>query len=222
LEKADAVEATPLIQRMLTTLLSIIPDKGRPGSDARRAIGDLMASTYVSLYDGTLGPALVNCLDLVRLSGVALPMMGLVRLQLEAEAPFTLGATMVRDYALNMVLAEQALIITNMTFNSRQDVDELIMMVQMAFTGPEESTADNMDSETYRGLIELRASLINHLVTVGLPLPEMLVYEFAVPMPSLLISQRLYADTSRYEEIRNENKVVHPLFCPIVGQALSA
>jgi hypothetical protein len=222
LDKPDALEATPIVERMLKTLLSIIPDKGRPGADARRAIGDLLATAYLALYDGSLGPGLVNCLELVRTSGADLASMDLVRTDLVGETPQTLGATMVRNYALNMVLAEEGLIIQRMSFTSRQDVDLLISLMQAAFADPLETTADTMDAMTYRSLINLRAAIVNHLVAIGLPLPDMLLYQFNTPLPSLVISQRLYTDASRYDEIRNENKIVHPLFCPTIGQALSA
>jgi prophage DNA circulation protein len=47
-------------------------------------------------------------------------------------------------------------------------------------------------------------------------------YQFAVPLPSLVIAHRLYQDASRADQIRAENKVVHPAFCPPLGVALSA
>jgi prophage DNA circulation protein len=54
------------------------------------------------------------------------------------------------------------------------------------------------------------------------PLPRLLPYQFARVMPTLVLAQRLYADASRADEIRAENHVVHPLFCPLTGFALSA
>jgi prophage DNA circulation protein len=36
-----------------------------------------------------------------------------------------------------------------------------------------------------------------------------------------VLAYRLYADASRADEIRAENKVVHPAFCPPTGIALS-
>jgi prophage DNA circulation protein len=41
-------------------------------------------------------------------------------------------------------------------------------------------------------------------------------------MPTLVMAYRLYADASRGDELRAENKVVHPAFSPAAGLALSA
>jgi prophage DNA circulation protein len=41
-------------------------------------------------------------------------------------------------------------------------------------------------------------------------------------MPSVALAHRLYADASRADELRNENKIVHPAFCLRDGRALSA
>jgi prophage DNA circulation protein len=36
------------------------------------------------------------------------------------------------------------------------------------------------------------------------------------------MAYRLYTDASRADDVRDENKVVHPAFCPMTGLALSA
>ena len=50
----------------------------------------------------------------------------------------------------------------------------------------------------------------------------MIGYQFAEVLPTLVISYRLYGDASRADEVRDENEIVHPAFCPTIGQALSA
>jgi len=50
----------------------------------------------------------------------------------------------------------------------------------------------------------------------------MLQFVFASPMPTLVMSNRLYYDASRADQLRDENKIVHPAFCPPQGQALSS
>jgi prophage DNA circulation protein len=120
-----------------------------------------------------------------------------------------------------LVLAQEGKIISTMTFSSRQDVDDLINAIQIPFNKAEEIAADTMDSADYIAIVELRAAIVNHLIATARPLPDMLTYQFASSLPSLVISHRLYGDASRYDQIRNENKVVHPAFCPAIGQALS-
>jgi len=38
----------------------------------------------------------------------------------------------------------------------------------------------------------------------------------------LTIAYKLYSDASRADEVRAENKIVHPAFCPLVGYGLSS
>jgi prophage DNA circulation protein len=148
--------------------------------------------------------------------------METVRLALVAENPQSLGATMIRDRSIHLAFAQEGKIISTMVFTSRQDVDALIQAIQIPFNESEEVTADTMSGADYIALIELRAAIVDYLVSTARPLPSMLTYQFAQSLPSLIISQRLYGDASRYDEIRQENKVVHPAFCPLIGQALSA
>jgi prophage DNA circulation protein len=64
--------------------------------------------------------------------------------------------------------------------------------------------------------------MTNHLVQTALPLPRMLQYQFAQILPSLVMAYKLYDDASRADEVRDENKIVHPAFCPLAGEALSS
>jgi prophage DNA circulation protein len=50
----------------------------------------------------------------------------------------------------------------------------------------------------------------------------MVAYAFPDRRPVLAIAQALYGDAGRADELRAENKVVHPLFMPAAGRALSA
>ena len=73
----------------------------------------------------------------------------------------------------------------------------------------------------YRALISLHASVTYHLYETARPLPQMLNFEFTQTRPTLVQSYRLYATASRADELRRENKVVHPAFSPRVGRALA-
>jgi hypothetical protein len=222
MERPDAKEATGVVQRTLDNLLKIIPNKGVDGAIARARIGDVRAQAYLLLRNDALGPPLDECFDLVRQNGATWPQMEGVRAQLMLEAPQTLGATLTRDYSIQLALAQQGKIIAATTFTSRQDVDQLIAQIQLPFQDAEEIAADTMDDPmTYRELVRLHAAIVNHLVQTALPLPLMLTYQFASTLPSIIISHKLYADASRYDEIRKQNKIVHPAFCPLIGQALA-
>jgi hypothetical protein len=222
MEKPDAIEAEGIVQRLLANLLGCITDKAQAGIQAKMVIGWVAANARMLLYYDQMGLPLDTCFDAVRQAGCDLPHMDEIRVLLDVETPTTLGATMIRDRSIMFALCQQGKIISNMTFVSRQDVDDLINAIQIPFNAAEEVAADTMDQMDYQGIIELRAAIVNYLVSTSRPLPSMLTYQFAKPLPSLVISHRLYGDASRYDEIRAENKIVHPAFCPVVGQALSA
>jgi prophage DNA circulation protein len=221
MDKPDAIEAEGIIQRTLANLSIGISGTDQAAIQAKVVIGWTLANALSLLYYDQMGPPLDMCFDLVRQTGATLPQMEEVRVLLDAERPVSLGATMVRDRSIHLALAQEGKIISNMTFKSRQDVDDLINQIQIPFNSAEEVAADTMDPMDYQAIIGLRAAIVNYLVATGRPLPYMLSYQFAKPLPSLVISQRLYGDASRYDEIRAENKVVHPAFCPPIGQALS-
>jgi prophage DNA circulation protein len=220
--KPDATEAIPLLQRLAQRLARCIAPAGVNGAQARTALGDLVAYAPSYLATDTLGVPLSNCFDQVRQAGATQPQMADVLTQTAAEAPVTLGAVLVRDCSIYLCLATQAQIITAMTFVSRQDVSALRTLLRAPFDAAEEQAADAMDQASYAALIALDAAATNFLVSSARPLPMMINYQFAVPLPSLVIAHRLYQDASRADQIRAENKVVHPAFCPPLGVALSA
>ena len=90
-----------------------------------------------------------------------------------------------------------------------------------AFDDAEEVAADEMALVVYRTTISLHAAVTFHLYATAQPLPQMLAFQFAAIRPTLIQSYRLYADASRADELRQENKVVHPAFAPRAGRALS-
>ena len=221
MDKPDALEGEGIVQRLLVNLLGCITDKGSLGINAKATIGWTSANCLMLIYYGFIGGPLDSCFDQVRQAGATLPKMEEVRIMLSVEAPTTLGGTIIRDRAIQLCMAQQGKIISSMVFTSRQDVDALIYAIQGPFNDAEETAADTMSGADYIAIVELKAAIVNHLVSTARPLPSMLTYQFAAALPSLVISYKLYGDASRYDEIRNENKVVHPAFCPTIGQALS-
>jgi hypothetical protein len=222
MEKSDAIESEGIVQRTLINLAGGIRDKGDNGVQAKVMIGWVAANALSLLFYDQMGTPLDACFEIVRQAGATLPDMERVRILVSTEQPKTLGGTLVRDSSINFALAQEGKIIAGMSFTSRQDVDAILQSIRAPFDSAEETVADTMDPMDYQALIELRAAIVNHLVSSSRPLPSMLTYQFASPLPSLVISQRLYGDGSRYDEIRAENKVVHPAFCQPVGKALSS
>ena len=221
MDRIDATEAAGVVDRMMAGLLKTVPPRGRAGSDARTAINDVRANAFFLLMNNEIGQPIADAFNAAFLAGCTLPSMIDVRTQIELEAPQTLGATLVRDTGVNFCLAIEGKIIAGMTFVSRQDVETLKANIAPSFADAEEIAADAMDSVTYRTLVALHAAINNHLVKTAMPLPMMLDYYFYEPLPTLVMAYRLYGDASRADEIRNENNVVHPAFCPPIGKALA-
>jgi prophage DNA circulation protein len=210
------------VNATLDALLNWTPTHGRLGSDLRTAVGDTRA--YVSnllWYDMIEGP-LMNCFNLAYVNGINVYQMESVRRAVAAQAAVSVGAIMTRDTLIELAFAIQGYIISDMTFTSRDDVDQLKSMVNSAFEDTEEELADAMDSMTWRAVVKLHAAISQHLVETARPLPRMLNFSFNMTMPSVVLAHRLYADASRADELRAENKIVHPAFCPRQGRALSS
>jgi len=221
MKRSDANEAQPILDRMLAQLLSFIPAKGRTGADARTAIGDARDNGYKLLIDDALGPPLDDCFVQARLAGISWQQLEIVREGVAQETPISLGAVLVQNAGIRLCLATMAYVISAMTFISRQQVDELKAQIFQPFQDAEEIAADEMDQMTFQALITLHGAIVNRLVQTALPLPRMMRYQFFSPLPSLVMAYKLYDDAGRADEVRAENKVVHPAFCPMLGEALS-
>ncbi len=219
--KYDAQEAAPIVEVTLNELLSWTATRGRQGADLRSAVGDVIARATVLLQADAIAQPLVNCFDLARKAGISLDHIEHVRQVAAAQSAVSVGAIMTRDTMVELALATTAIIIATTTFVSRDDVDRIKTSVNAAFEDIEEQIADQMDAMTWRAIVKVRAAIVMHLYETARPLPRMLNFRFNFPMPTLVMAHKLYADASRADELRNENKVVHPGFARPFGRALS-
>jgi prophage DNA circulation protein len=226
--KYEAEEATPIMRRALNTLLGALPPP--PASDPdlsitranfRNACGSLIANAQRLIQNDEAGPPLDNCFDLAVQSRIQLTGLRSVRDQVYSEIAVSIGARLIKNSLIEMTLAHAARVLVDMTFTSRDQVDYIKKLVQAAFAPAEETAADEMDQMTYRALIELHAAVIFFLTETARPLPRMLAWQFSLVMPTLMLAQRLYYDAGRADELREENRVVHPAFSPRIGRALS-
>jgi prophage DNA circulation protein len=219
--KQDARESTPIVQRLAKNLSKVLPPSGDASVNGRIVSGEIQAGAYQLLITDTLGPPLTNLFDLVRQSGATFNQMEIVRAEVQSETPHSLGAVLTVNNATYLCLATEGQIVADMIFVSRTDVEAVQLAVNAAFSNPEEIAADDQDSRMFQALFALHAAITNHLVVTARPLPRLVEYQFAKVMSTLVLSHRLYGDASRADEIRSENKIVHPLFCPLQGVALS-
>lgn len=195
--------------------------KGRSGSDLRRACGDLKANAENYIVDNVIAEKISNCFELARTTGATLDEFDRIRQTILAEAVVSLVATLIKQGCIRFSLQQMSMVIVDTKFTSRQDVDEVRNEVNVAFDQAEESAADEMALEVYRALVSLHAAVTFHLYETARPLPQMLRYQFAAPRPTLILSHRLYDTAARADELREENKVVHPAFAPREGRALA-
>ena len=219
MQKTDANEATPIMQRSIRLLLSVVKN---PVAEFRAACGQMIANAQALIISDQAGPPLQQCFDLAWQNGVTQAQLAAVRNQTLGEKPISVGATMIRDSVIHMCVATEGRVIADMVFVSRQDVDILRDSLNTAFATIEENIADSMDAMTFRALVELHAAITNHLVKTARPLPRIVAFAFAQSMSTLVTAMRLYADAGRADELRAENKTVHPAFMLPTGIGLSS
>jgi hypothetical protein len=222
MKRSDANEAAPIVDRMLALLVSFLPATGRAGIGARTVISDTRVNAFKLLIDDAMGPPLDNCFDQARLAGITWQQLETVREHIAAETPVSLGAVLIQNAGIRLCLANIGYAVAATTFISRQQVEETKAALQQPFQDAEEIAADDMDQMTFQALIKLHGAITNHLVQTALPLPRMLNYQFFKSLPTLVVAYKLYSDASRADELRDENKIVHPAFSPLLGEALSA
>jgi prophage DNA circulation protein len=220
--KADALEAKPIVDTTLDALLSWAPTKGRTGAELRTAVNWTKLNSLVLLQYDSIDMPLINCFDLARTLGISLSQIETVRRTAAAQSATLVGSIMAKDTLIELCFVSAGYVISNMAFTSRQDVDQVRTTINASFEDMEEELADQMDSMTWRAVLKLHAAMTMHLTETARPLPRMLDYRFNMTMPSVVMAHRLYADAGRADELRDENKIVHPAFCLREGQALSA
>jgi hypothetical protein len=190
---------------------------------ARAALGALIASAPFAIPNGQVGTPLGNCFDLCRQAGATrMGMDGVIQAVLEIGTITAIPAAAVALGAVYFALVQESKIVAATTFTSREDVDAMMVTMNNAFESPEEFAADAVqDPSIYQAVVGAHAALMQYLVAEARPLPRIVDYSFAKRMPTLVLAQRLYQDPSRAAELRDENKVVHPLFAPAAGRCLS-
>ena len=222
MQSPDVREAASIIRVATDLLLATSKQNiGRAGSDLRRACGDMAANAEIYITYNQLAPKLAYCFSQARVTGATLDEFNRIRGTIDAEAAVSLIAVLIKQSCVSFCLQQMSSVIARMTFTSREDVDAVLGEINTAFDDAEEVAADEMALVVYRTTVSLHAAVTFHLYATAQPLPQMLAFQFAAIRPTLIQSYRLYADASRADQLRQENKVVHPAFAPRAGRALS-
>lgn len=214
-------EVLGIVRRTGPILLStpVNPQTG-PVVALRRGVGMMMVDPNM-VHLPTMAFAMSVCLDLARHSGATLVTMDRVRKAMLEEKPKTLPGVLTVDTIVRLTLASEARIIAYMQFRSRDEVELIANAVNAAFRQSEEVASDNLDSGTYVALIMLHGHVVKHLSDRGRKTPRVITYDYQAVMPALRMAQLAYADAKRFNELIDENHVVHPAFMPKEGKMLA-
>ncbi len=216
----DAREVDAIIQRIGPIVLSTAPvTDTTEAALLRRAVGRLLASDNIE-YQPFVERMRIS-LDLARHAGATLYTMGRVRLAALEEVPESLSAVAVVQAVVRLCLAQEARLVSQIIFASRDDVDATFSYITNAFSDAAEAASDALDAATNIAIIRLQADVIKHLTDVGRQLPRVISYRLGFPLPALAFSQRFYQTGDRADEVIRETKVVHPAFMPLTGRILA-
>jgi hypothetical protein len=220
--KTEFQEIDEIVARTLANLLAFTGKEGRSGAELRLRAGDVMARCSFYIIDGTFAGRLLQCFQLATASGISLMWMDRVIAGLVEEKPSALASTSVVQNSLIYALAQEARIIRAINFESRDDVDSTMKRMKGWFDIIKDIIADTMSGPAYQDFINLCAAITRYLTDTARPLPRMLRYELADTMPALAISNYIYGEGDRSEELVAENKIVHPAFMQRTLRAMSA
>jgi prophage DNA circulation protein len=216
-------EIAGIVNRLLDSILSTMSSQiNRTGINIRVTAGDLRAHFVDYLKDGTFAQKLLDCFTAVRNANVELQRFALVHQQLFSEVPKGPISQSIVGISIVFCLSAESRMVSALTFTSRDDVDSMINIYNAAFETARLKTADSDDTSAYICLINLGGALVNHLANVSRPLPRIITISLPKSYPSLALSQRIYYVGDRADEIVDENKIVHPAFCPKTIRGLSA
>lgn len=224
MKRFEMVEAVRILGLTLDALLATLEGRfGRDFMTARNAIGRLRADAEVLLNASAIGDPLADCFVFCREAGATRLAMDGVRKVLVVQQLKYLPGTVLAASGIFFSLLEQARILVDMKFESRDKIDEMIHTVNSEFEPAEEFAALwTNDPRVYQALVSLHATVTTDLTTRARPLPRMVHYRFAYRMPSLKLAMRIYGDARKADELRRENRIVHPAFCLAAGRCLSS
>jgi prophage DNA circulation protein len=84
------------------------------------------------------------------------------------------------------------------------------------------AAADAGSTASYLALRALRAAIINDLLMRAATVPRLQTVTNRVPLPSLTLAYRLYADATRCDQLVAQANPISPLFMPTTFKALSS
>lgn len=203
-----------ITNRLFDGLLWTLPSStGTEAFEARRAILHLKSDVISSIDDGTFPDDLLNSFTTARESGANLTRFGSVRKQLlEEETEEGAIARSIVHLSLIYCISSESRIVKDTIYKSRDDVEVVLAKMKLAFDDVKEVAADEMDSGAYTSILTLASSLMTYLGDTARKLPRIINFTMPVNYPALTLSNVIYHTAERWEELVDENKIVHPAF----------
>jgi prophage DNA circulation protein len=220
--KSEEQTLTAMISDICKLILQMVSAKGSQAAELRRLVGLVNVDGLQYLADNVFGTNLYNCFVVARTLPITADLVASVRDQITALTPVGPLTTMVYDSAIQYCLTTECILITGTTFKSRDDVQQTMSRITAAFNLARDNAAERMDSATYQNLTYLAGSIVNYLSATALTLPRLVQFNLNTSWPALSLANLIYQDASRWEELVDENKVVHPAFMPRAIVGLSA
>ena len=216
--------ALDLISAVLDAILAFsgAENLAAAGADLEAAVGDLRADAQRLLRQAALFIPLARCFSLAQQTGMTVDTMERLRATIVALSAEDARSALIQSRSQMLCCIQEARITAASTYTSRNEVDRVLGLVAAAFDASQAAAADADDAPGYRALVGLRAAMVRDLTDRSRPLPKLVTYTFGRPRSSLTLAQRLYGDAGRADEVVAENEIVHPLFAPRAGRALSA
>jgi len=231
-------DALAIVQGFALEIITTVPGSqvGRASSDVRRKANDVYTNAELLLRNGTLndgshiGEAMLDIVTTAIAAGATFDNMYRVLNELHRKPVTTLPGQACKDAGIVYLLSALVQISSSTTFNSRDDANSYMIRMLNGFTPAVEVLADRGDVQTYREVLGLQAAMIHDMTQRARPLPTLIRYSTASPYPALKLANWRYPDATRTKafdtdmrvtQLIDENKIVHPGFCPTEGRLLT-
>lgn len=223
MNSSAVAETVALVQQIGAALLNAGQTTDADfAADLRLAVGNLVDRAEVLIRARGMGTALQTAFTAAVEAEATFEALDRIRRLALAISVSTLTGQAAKTACVRFCLIAMAQVLAQISFRSRDDATAAAARASAAFSPAIEDAADAGDQQAYRDLVALHAAVTRDLGQRARPLPRMVSFSLPRSLPTLVISQRIYSAGDRADEIAAENAVIHPLFAPAQGRALSA
>lgn len=222
MKKREFEEARKLARAILNEVATTVRDTGTVSAGLlAQKIDAVIADMQITMKSFDFAIGFTTCFSLAYLSGgTADDFYRVRRLCRSLDAKYTTGLALIEAGKRISLVAETHAIAEN-PLGTAQRCEEIQTRLNADFDEVITTAADRMEYDVSRAFVQLHAAVTADLIARGRRLPRVTAFSFAETMPSLRMAARLYGDAERADELRDENRVPHPLFMPRSVRALT-